>query len=545
VTGARSATQHAFFQKRLHAPKTDADLAFTRLESQKETISLDFVIILVEPNTIDSARLNHWPRMCWSNNATMKTDSTTVQQTPDLRMNGVVATTPEIGMRSLEGLHGTVTVPPEGAGFWKHWRAFVGPAFLVSVGYMDPGNWATDLKGGAVYKYQLLWVVALASLMAIVMQVLSARLGIVTGKDLAQACRDYYPRWTRWPNWLACEVAIGACDLAEVIGSALALHLLFGLSLFTAVLVTAFDVLLLLALQGMGMRFIESLILTLVATIGGCYFYEVFVLPETQPSFIEMGHALLTPRIFDMEMLAVAIGIIGATVMPHNLYLHSALVHSRRLKTDVGAVQRAIRFNTIDTVAALSVAFLVNAGILVLAATVFFGKTEVLLGDGLTTVVLDGKDWIKDAHLTLEPLLGTKLASTLFAIALLASGQSSTITGTLAGQVVMEGFMHWRIRPWVRRLITRSLAITPVIVIVGIWGEAMSVTDLLVLSQIVLAAQLPLAMIPLLQFTSSRKIMGQWANGRLLLLTGWATCLLISAAIVIFFAVLIVTGETL
>ena len=235
---------------------------------------------------------------------------------------------------SLEGLNGSVPVPPANAGFWRQMLAFAGPAFLISVGYMDPGNWGTDLQGGAQYRYDLLWVVALSSLMAIVMQILAARLGLVTGKDLAQACRDYYPRWTRWPNWLACEVAIGACDLAEVLGSAVAINLLFHIPLFWAVLITAFDVLLLLSLQGMGMRVIEAVILVLVSTIGVCYFIEIFVLPQTQPSFSEMGYALLTPGFRQEGMLVVAIGIIGATVMPHNLYLHSALVQSRKLQAE-------------------------------------------------------------------------------------------------------------------------------------------------------------------------------------------------------------------
>jgi manganese transport protein len=434
----------------------------------------------------------------------------------------------ETGIRSLEGLHGTVPVPPAAAGFWRHYRAFVGPAFLVSVGYMDPGNWGTDLQGGAAYRYDLLWVVALSSLMAIIMQVISARLGVVTGKDLAQACRDFYPAWTRWPNWLACEVAIGACDLAEVLGSAVAINLLFHIPLFWAVLITAFDVLLLLALQGLGMRFIEAVIFVLVATIGGCYFIEIFVLPQTQPNFMEMGGALLSPGFRQEGMIVVAIGIIGATVMPHNLYLHSALVHSRKFHGDESLVRRAIKFNTIDTVVALSVAFFVNAAILVLAAMVFHGKESVTLSGGQVVTFNEDTDWIRVAYLTLAPLLGTTLASTLFAVALFASGQSSTITGTLAGQVVMEGFMHWRIRPWVRRLITRSLAILPAVLIIGTRGEG-SVTDLLVLSQVVLALQLPLAMFPLLHFTSSRKWMGDKRNGWFLLLAGWSSCLLITA----------------
>jgi manganese transport protein len=434
----------------------------------------------------------------------------------------------EPASRSLEGLHSTVPVPPESAGFWRQYRAFVGPAFLVSVGYMDPGNWGTDLQAGANYRYDLLWVVALSSLMAIVMQVLSARLGVVMGKDLAQACRDFYPSWTRWPNWLACEVAIAACDLAEVLGSAVAINLLFGVPLFWAVLITAFDVLLLLALQGLGMRFIEAIILVLVATIAGCYFVELFVLPQTKPSFPEMGRALLTPGFRQAGMIVGAIGIIGATVMPHNLYLHSALVQSRRLKGDDSTIRRAIKFNTLDAIGALSLAFFVNAAILVLAATVFHGRDGVTLPGGEEVRFTEDTDWIRVAYLTLAPLLGTAVASTLFAVALLASGQSSTITGTMAGQVVMEGFMRWRARPWVRRLVTRLLAILPAIFVIGLRGGD-SVTDLLVLSQVVLAMQLPLAMFPLLHFTSSTKWMGRYRNGWFLLLAGWGSCLLITA----------------
>jgi manganese transport protein len=472
---------------------------------------------------------------------------------------------------SLEGLNSTVPLPPPSAGFWRQLRAFAGPALLVSVGYMDPGNWGTDLQAGAEHRYGLLWVVALASFMAIIMQVMSARLGIVTGKDLAKACRDYYPPWSRWPNWIACEIAIAACDLAEVLGSAVAINLLFHIPLHWAVVITAFDVLLLLALQGIGMRFIEAIILVLVATIGGCYFIEIFVLPHTHPDFLELGQALLAPGFPEDGMIVIAIGIIGATVMPHNLYLHSALVQSRQLHKGDQAVVRAIKFNTIDTVVALSVAFFVNAAILVLAAMVFHGKDgvqlpggEVVNYDKETKTYTDPKtgetiatydeeinacidpntgeklpedrfaqfnkdpDWIRVAFLTLAPLLGATLASTLFAVALLASGQSSTITGTLAGQVVMEGFMHWRIKPWARRLITRLIAILPAVLIIWI-RPASKVTDLLVLSQVVLALQLPLAMFPLLHFTSSRKWMGEHRNGWFLLSAGWGSCLLITA----------------
>jgi len=460
---------------------------------------------------------------------------------------------------SLEGLHDTVPVPAASAGFWKQARAFTGPALLISVGYMDPGNWGTDLQAGAVYRYGLLWVVAVASLMAVIMQIIAARLGVVTGKDLAQACRDYYPAWTRLPLWLFCEIAIGATDLAEMLGSAVALNLLFHIPLLWAVLITAFDVLLLLALQGRGMRFIEALILVLVATIGGCYFIEIFVLPQTQPDFLDMGRALLSPGFHAADeagragMVILAIGIIGATVMPHNLYLHSALVHSRKLGRGQSSLppllvpeageelkqlspavdreeitRRAIRYNTLDTVVALSIAFLVNAAILVLAAHVFHGQNSVTLASGEVIEFEPDSDWIRVAYLTLAPLLGIGLASTLFAVALLASGQSSTITGTLAGQVVMEGFLHWRIRPWVRRLLTRLLAVIPAILIIG-WRGDTSVTKLLVLSQFVLALQLPFAMFPLLHFTSSRRWMGRHANGWFLLIAGWGSALSITA----------------
>jgi manganese transport protein len=435
---------------------------------------------------------------------------------------------PQTGQVSLEGIHSTVQVPHHQAGFWEQWRAFVGPAILVSVGYMDPGNWGTDLQGGAQFKYALLWVVGLASLMAIFMQIIAARLGVATGKDLAQCCRDWYPRWTRWPNWLMSEVAIGACDLAEVLGSAVALNLLFHIPLLWAVIITGFDVLLLLALQRFGIRTIEAVVLVLIATIGVCYFIEIFVLPQTHPSFLEMGRALVSPRLRQAGMIYVAIGIIGATVMPHNLYLHSALVQSRQLQKDDSSVRRAIQFNTIDSVAALAVAFFVNAAILVLAATVFFGKESVAVAGGRVVAFSADSDWIRVAYLTLAPLLGTAFAGTLFALALLASGQSSTITGTLAGQVVMEGFMRWRIQPWVRRLITRTLAILPAVFIIGLRGDR-SVTDLLTLSQVVLALQLPFAMFPLLHFTSSSKRMGPWKNGWFLLAAGWTSAILITA----------------
>jgi len=438
------------------------------------------------------------------------------------------------GQVSLEGLHGTVQLPAASAKPWRQYMAFAGPAILISVGYMDPGNWSTDLQAGAQFKYRLLWVVGVSSLMAIVLQVIAARLGVVTGKDLAQCCRDHLPAWTRWPNWLSCEVAIAACDLAESMGSAVALHLLFPrISLFVALLITAFDVLLLLALQRFGMRLIEAVILTLVATIGGCFFIEIFVLPQTTPNFPEMGRWLLAPDMpgffHDKGMVALAIGMIGATVMPHNLYLHSALVQSRQLQKDDAMIRRALRFNTIETIVALGIAFFVNAAILVLAALVFFGHDQVTLPHGQVATFAADADWIQVAYLTLAPLLGTAAASSLFAIGLLASGQSSTITGTLAGQVVMEGFMHWKLRPWARRLFTRGIAIAPAIILVGWQGNNAHANDLLNLSQMVLALALPLAMFPLLYFVSSREVMGTHRPGWFLLLTGWLTALLITA----------------
>ncbi len=430
--------------------------------------------------------------------------------------------------RSLEGVHGTVPVPPAQAGFWRQWRAFAGPALLVSVGYMDPGNWGTDLAGGAQFKYGLLWVVAAASAMALVLQVIAARLGLVTGRDLAQCCRDFYPRWTRWPNWIAMEIAIAATDLAESLGSAVALNLLFHIPMTWAVLITALDVLLLLALMGFGMRIIEALVAVLVVTIGVCYAIEIFVLPQLQPDLFDMGRALAQPNLRAEGMIVVAIGMIGATVMPHNLFLHSALVQTRQLKTDEASVRTAIRYNTFDSTVALTVAFFVNAAILVLAALVFYGKQSVTVAGGQVVPFSPDSDWIRIAHLTLAPLLGTTLASTLFAIALLASGQSSTITGTLAGQVVMEGFMSWRIRPWVRRMISRTLAVVPAIWIISIRGNG-GVTDLVNLSQVILCLLLPFAMFPLLHFTSSRRLMGRWANGWFLTVFGWGSAVLITA----------------
>ncbi len=431
------------------------------------------------------------------------------------------------GEPSLSEVHHSVPVPNARAGFWRQWLAFSGPAILISVGYMDPGNWGTDLAGGAQFKYGLLWVVAMASFMAVILQIISARLGLATGRDLAQCSRDFYPRWTRWPNWITMEIAVAATDLAEALGSAVALNLLFHIPIGWAIVITAFDVLLLLALQGMGMRMIEAVVAVFVLTIGVCYAIEIFVLPQTQPSFSEMAGALVRPDLHQAGMLVVAIGMIGATVMPHNLYLHSALVQSRNVGRDDNSIRTAIRFNTVDSSVALTIAFFVNAAILVLAALVFYGKENVAVAGGQIVTFSPDSDWIRIAYLTLAPLLGTMAASTLFAVALLASGQSSTITGTLAGQVVMEGFMNWRMRPWLRRMVSRLLAVIPAIIIVSIRGSG-SVTDLVNLSQVILCLILPFAMFPLLQFTSSRKIMGQWRNGWFLLVLGWASVLVIT-----------------
>jgi manganese transport protein len=432
------------------------------------------------------------------------------------------------GAVSLEGMHRSVAVPNNKAGFWKQMAAFFGPAVLVSVAYMDPGNWGTDLQGGAQFKYALLWVVGLASLMAIFLQAIAARVGIATGRDLAQCCHDWYPEWTRIPNWLMAEVAIIACDLAEVLGGAVALNMLFHIPILWGVIITGLDVLLLLAMQRLGMRMIEAVILLLVATIGVCYFIEIFVLTQTQPGFLEMGRAMFTPVLSSPGMVYVAIGIIGATVMPHVLYLHPALVQSRKFQKDDESIRNAIRFNTIDVAANLSVAFLINAAILVLAALVFYGKTSVTVAGGQVIHFNDSTDWIQAANLTLAPLLGTTAASILFAVALLASGQSATIVGTMAGQVVMEGFMQWKLAPWLRRMITRSLAIIPTVIFIAVRG-ANNINDLIVLSQVVLALQLPFAMFPLLHIASSRKRMGQWRLGWFLLIAGWGSAALITA----------------
>jgi manganese transport protein len=399
--------------------------------------------------------------------------------------------------------------------------AFAGPGYLVAVGYMDPGNWATDLGGGSKFGYQLLSVVLLSNLMAMFLQALSAKLGIATGRDLAQACREHYSRRTSFLLWIACEIAIAACDLAEVLGSAVALQLLFGLPLLAGVVITALDVLIVLALQGRGFRLIEAFVVTLIASIAGCFAYEIFI---ARPLWMDAARGFI-PHIEvlrNREMLYIAIGILGATVMPHNLYLHSSIVQTRAFGTGFKDKREALRFAYIDSNIALSIALFINAAILVLAAAAFHTR-------GMHDVAE-----IASAYKLLSPVLGASLASTVFACALLASGQNSTLTGTLAGQIVMEGFLDIRLKPWLRRLITRAIAIIPAILVIAIAGEE-KVTWLIIFSQVVLSFQLPFAVIPLVQFTSDRKKMGGFTNSRLTQVIAWsvaAAILLLNAELV-------------
>jgi manganese transport protein len=399
--------------------------------------------------------------------------------------------------------------------------AFAGPGYLVAVGYMDPGNWATDLGGGAKFGYRLLSVVLISNLMAMFLQALSAKLGIVTGRDLAQACRDHYSRRTTFFLWIACEIAIAACDLAEVLGSAVALQLLFGIPLLAGVIITALDVLIVLALQGRGFRLIEAFVVTLILTIAACFAYELFI---ARPIWMDAALGLVphTEILRNREMLYIAIAILGATVMPHNLYLHSSIVQTRAFGSGVRDKREALRFAIIDSNLALSIALFINAAILVLAAAAFHTH-------GLHDVAE-----ISSAYKLLSPVLGASLASTIFACALLASGQNSTLTGTLAGQIVMEGFLDIRLRPWLRRLITRAVAIVPAVLVIAIAGES-KVTWLIILSQVVLSFQLPFAVIPLVQFTSDKKKMGEFANSRLTASVAWT----IAVAILFFNAELI------
>lgn len=415
---------------------------------------------------------------------------------------------PDVEMTSLPEVNRSVPLARS-----KHWLrrfgAYAGPGYLVSVGYMDPGNWATDLEGGSRYGYALLWVVMASNLMAIFLQILCARLGLVTGKDLAQACRQNYKKPFALALWLTCEVAIIACDLAEVIGSAIALHLLFHIPLVWGVIITGTDVLLLLGLMRYGFRKIEAVIFTLVATVAGCYLLEILL---AKPDFAGIMGGFV-PSLLDKDALLISLGILGATVMPHNLYLHSAIVQTRKREESPEGIREAIKYNTWDTVIALGAAFFVNAAILILAAAAFH-KSGAVVTD------------LEQAHEMLRPLLGGASA-TAFAVALLASGQSSTITGTLAGQIVMEGFLAIRIKPWIRRLVTRGLAIIPAIIMITSFREQ-GTTALLVLSQVVLSMQLSFAVFPLLYFTSSKKLMGEFVNPLSVKILGLLICSVIA-----------------
>ena len=400
-------------------------------------------------------------------------------------------------LRSLSEVHRSLVVPPS-ASFVRKLLAFAGPGFLVAVGYMDPGNWATDLAGGSKYNYSLLTVIMISNLMAILLQALSLKLGIVTGRDLAQACRDHFSRPVSFALWVICELAIAACDLAEVIGSAIALNLLFGIPLLVGVCITALDVLLVLFLQNKGFRYIEALVITLIAVIGGCFAWE---LVASRPDVVGIAKGFIPSSqiVTDPRMLYIAIGILGATVMPHNLYLHSSIVQTRRYEMNSAGKREAIKFATIDSTLALMFALFINAAILIVSAATFYtrGRNDVAE--------------IQEAYKLLSPLLGVTGASTLFALALLASGQNSTLTGTLAGQIVMEGFLNIRLRPWLRRLITRLIAIIPAVAVTSMSGEK-GTTNLLVLSQVILSLQLSFAVFPLVMFTSDKLKMGEFVN---------------------------------
>jgi manganese transport protein len=413
---------------------------------------------------------------------------------------------------SLPDSHRTIAVPM-GAGFWRKLLAFSGPGYLVAVGYMDPGNWATDLAGGSAFGYTLLSVVLLSNLMAILLQGLSARLGIATGRDLAQACRDHYSRPVSLGLWALCEIAIAACDLAEVIGSAIALNLLFHLPLVAGVCVTALDVLIVLWLSQHGFRWLESLVVSLVLLIGVCFGLEVLFSHPSATGIL--GGFWPSPEIIrNPTMLYIAIGIIGATVMPHNLYLHSSIVQTRKYEQNGAGKREAVRFASLDSFLALMFAFFINVAILVVAAATFHAHGQTGVAE------------IQDAYKLLSPMLGVGAASVIFAVALLASGQNSTLTGTLAGQIVMEGFLDLRLRPWLRRLITRMLAVVPAAIVASLYGMD-GVARLMVLSQVVLCLQLPFAIIPLVHFTGDRRKMGEFVSPGWLKALAWATAALI------------------
>lgn len=399
--------------------------------------------------------------------------------------------------KSLEEVHRSIPIPKTFS-FWRKLLAFAGPGFLVAVGYMDPGNWATDLAGGSKFGYTLLSVIFISNLIAMLLQHLSLKLGIVTGRDLAQACRDHYNKPASFLLWIFAEIAIAACDLAEVIGSAIALNLLFKIPLMLGIIITAFDVIIILMLQNKGFRYLEALVITLILTIIGCFGLEIWL---SRPEVMGILQGLIPSAniVFNQEMLYIAAGILGATVMPHNLYLHSAIIQTRSYDETNEGKKEAIKFATIDSTFALFLAFFVNAAILITAAATFHGK-------GVGEVAE-----IQDAYKLLAPLLGTTVASTVFALALLASGQNSTITGTLAGQIIMEGFLNIRLKPWLRRLITRLIAIIPAVIVVGFYGNT-GLNQLLILSQVILSMQLSFAVFPLVKFTSEHKKMGPFVN---------------------------------
>jgi len=430
------------------------------------------------------------------------------------RRNQTIAADVERGWRrrtshvSLPEVHRSIVVPAT-ASFWRKLIAFSGPGFLVAVGYMDPGNWATDLSGGAKFGYALLTVVMISNFMAILLQHLCIKLGVATGRDLAQACRDHYSTLTVWSLWILCEIAIAACDLAEVVGSAIGLQLLFGLPLVWGCIITALDVLAVLYLQTRGFRYIEALVITLIVTIGGCFAAEL-IFSKPNLTGVMLGFVPGPRIVVNQEMLYVSIGILGATVMPHNLYLHSSIVQTRRFEQTPEGKREAIKFATIDSTVALMFALFINGAILVLAASAFHWSGHQDVAE------------IQDAYKLLSPLLGVGVASILFAVALLASGQNSTLTGTLAGQVVMEGFLNFRITPWLRRLITRLIAIIPAVLVIGIFGESKT-TQLLVASQVVLSMQLGFAVWPLMRFTGEKTKMGEFANRLWLKILGWTT----------------------
>jgi manganese transport protein len=410
------------------------------------------------------------------------------------------------GEASLSESYRTIPVP-KNLGFWRKLLAFSGPGYLVAVGYMDPGNWATDLAGGSAFGYTLLSVILLSNLMAILLQSLCAKLGIVTGRDLAQACRDHYPKPVAVSLWFLCEIAICACDLAEVIGSAIALNLLFKIPLVWGVCITALDVLVVMFLQNKGFRYLEALVITLILLIGGCFLLEIIF---SRPDFREVlgGFAPKLEIVQNPAMLFIAIGILGATVMPHNLYLHSSIVQTRKYEQNPAGKREAIKFATIDSTVALMFALFINAAILIVSAATFHTRGQNDVAE------------IQDAYQLLSPTLGVGMASAVFAIALLASGQNSTLTGTLAGQIVMEGFLNIRLRPWLRRLITRLIAIVPAVIVTVLYGES-GTAKLLVISQVILSLQLSFAVIPLILFTGNRRLMGEFVNALWMKILAW------------------------